>query len=144
LKSKLTKGKDEKYLAKGELHGSSSPFWRSKNTTLKGVGFNYDYADEEGPAKDLRDGISVDDKNMKEPCKGEPLIEKGDLLVTTGMDGIFPKGLNVAIVSKINALKDGDFAYTIEAKPSVENLNDLEVVLVLPPLGFENDELNIF
>ena len=138
LKSKLTKGKEEKYLAKGELRGSSNPFWRSKSTCLKGIGFNYDYADVEGPAKDLRTGFAIDDKNMR----SEPLIEKGDLLVTTGMDGIFPKGLNVAIVSKINALKDGDFAYTIEAKPSVENLNDIEVVLVLPPLGFENSESN--
>jgi len=133
LNSRLTNQKEDKYLAKGELHGSSQPLWRSKGTKLKGIGFNYDYADEEGPARDLKSGKIISDPGSKKVA----LIEKGDLLVTTGLDGIFPKGLNVAIVTKVDDLEDGDYSYNIEAKPTATNLNELEAVLVLPPLGFE-------
>ncbi|NGX33345.1 MAG: hypothetical protein K1060chlam4_01410, partial [Candidatus Anoxychlamydiales bacterium] len=133
LNSRLTNQKEDKYLAKGELHGTSQPLWRSKGTKLKGVGFNYDYADEEGPARDLKSGKIILDPESKRVA----LIEKGDLLVTTGMDGIFPKGLNVGLVTKVYDLEDGDYAYNIEAKPTASNLNEIEVVLILPPLGFE-------
>jgi len=140
LGNKLTKDREEKYLAKGELHGCSNPFWRSRGVTLKGIGFNYDYPDEEGPARDLRKGSIISDANLN--LKEEALLEVGDLLRTTGMDGVFPKGLNVAIVSKVHDLKDGDYAYEIEAKPTVVNLNELEFVFVLPPLESEkNDNL---
>lgn len=138
LNSRLTHQKEDKFLAKGELHGASHPLWRSKGTYLKGIGFNYDYADEEGPARDLKSGRVVTDPESKSIA----LIEKGDLLVTTGMDGIFPKGLNVAIVTKVHDLEDGDYAYNIEAKPNCANLNELEVVLVLPPSGFEIEDQN--
>lgn len=134
--SRLTNQKEDRYLAKGELHGASHPLWRSKGTKLKGIGFNYNYADEEGLARDLKSGKIIADPNSV----NEPLIEKGDLLVTTGMDGIFPKGLNVAFVTKVHDLEDGDFAYNIEAKPTAANLNELEVVLVLPPIGFEGED----
>ncbi|HEU64022.1 MAG TPA: rod shape-determining protein MreC [Chlamydiae bacterium] len=140
LNSRLTNQKEDKYLAKGELHGTSQPLWRSKGTKLKGIGFNYDYADEEGPARDLKSGKIILDPESKSVL----LIEKGDLLVTTGMDGIFPKGLNVGIVTKVYNLEDGDYAYNIEVKSTCANLNELEVVLVLPPLGFEMDEQNPF
>lgn len=136
LREKLSKKKDEKYLAKGELQGASHPLWRSKGTKLKGIGFNYDYADEEGPKRVLKSGKVIGASNLK----SEPLLEKGDLLVTTGMDGLFPKGLNVAIVSRVFPLEDGDFSYNIEAKPTCANLNELEVVMVLPPLGFSVEE----
>ncbi len=140
LNNKLTNQKQDKYLAKGELHGASHPLWRSKGIKLRGIGFNYDYADEEGPARDLKSG-----KIITQPeSQGITLIEKGDLLVTTGMDGIFPKGLNVAIVTKVEDLEDGDFAYNIEAIPTASNLNELEVVLVLPPLDFEIKEQKTF
>ena len=47
----------EHLLAKGEVHGKSGPLWASKNILLQGTGFNYDFADEVGPARDLRTGI---------------------------------------------------------------------------------------
>ncbi|MBS0627702.1 MAG: hypothetical protein JSS09_05780, partial [Verrucomicrobia bacterium] len=59
------------YLAKGELFGSSLPLWRSRGQTLQGVGFNYDFPDEEGPARDLRTG-EVLSKNHE---KGVPLLK---------------------------------------------------------------------
>lgn len=135
----LSADKEEKYLAKGEIHGSSQPLWRSKGTILKGVGFNYDYPDEEGPARSLKSGEVIDKNNVN--FKTEPLLEIGDLLVTTGMDGVFPKGLHVAIVSKVQDVNDGDYAYEIEAKPTASNLNELEYVFVLPPINVENNNL---
>ncbi|MBN2479883.1 MAG: hypothetical protein JXA94_06615 [Parachlamydiales bacterium] len=134
LSQKLTQNNEDKYLAKGELHGSSLPLFRSKGQVLKGVGFNYDYADIEGAQRDLRKGNVLQD-NIQ--IKTDPLLKKGDLLVTTGMDGIFPANLHVGIVSKVEDLQDGDFAYEIEAKPMVSNLNELEFVFVMPSLDFQ-------
>lgn len=135
MSKKLSDDKEEKYLAKGELCGSSQPLWRSKGLILKGAGFNYDYSDVEGPARSLTSGEALDKNNIN--FKTEPLLENGDLLITTGMDGIFPKGLHVAIVSKVSDVNDGDYAYEIEAKPTATNLNELEYVFVLPPINFE-------
>lgn len=135
----LSQDKEEKYLAKGELNGSSQPLWRCKGLILKGVGFNYDYPDSEGPAGSLQSKEGID-KNVLN-IKTEPLLEIGDLLITTGMDGVFPKGLHVAVVTKVNDINDGDYAYEIEARPTAANLNELEYVFVLPPVNFESKEL---
>lgn len=115
--------REGQYLAKGELHGSGNPLWRSKGHRLKGVGFNYDFLDEEGVPIDLRSSNPV-------------LIKAGDLLVTTGLDGIFPKGLQVGIVNHVETLKEGDYFYSIEAKPVLENFDNLTFVFILPPLNF--------
>jgi hypothetical protein len=48
--------RDGEYLAKGELYGSSSALWRGRSEILMGIGFNYDFEDEEGPARELRSG----------------------------------------------------------------------------------------
>ncbi len=121
-------------LAKGELHGNSAPLWRCPNQTLYGVGFNYDYADQEGPARDLRSGTPLSGSK-----KGEafPLLRPGDLLITTGMDGIFPPGLRVGVVSRIGPLKEGACSYELEAKAALGNLHELTHVRVFPPLNFE-------
>lgn len=129
LKQRLSQTEEDWYLAKGELMGSGSSLWRSRNVILKGRGFNYDYEDAEGPARDLRKGT---------PRSGDlpalPLLKVGDLLVTSGMDGFFPAGLEVAIITKAYDLKPGAYAYDLEAKPVVENFSDLHSVFVLPPL----------
>lgn len=134
VKDRITQDPKGLYLAKGELHGSSYPLWRSRSQTLKGIGFNYDFPDAEGSARDLLNGkpytsASEDDK--------VPLLKVGDLLVTSGLDGIFPPGLHVGIVSKLFDLEDGSFYYNLEAKPTAGNLDDLSQVFVLPPVNFE-------
>ena len=113
------------YLAKGEMHGSSAPLFRSLSPILKGVGFNYDFSDEEGEARELRTGSGAGGSL--------PLIKVGDLLVTTGMDGIFPPDLLVAQVTAISTLKEGGCSYGLEARSTVANLEDLRDVFVLPP-----------
>lgn len=111
------------YLAKGELHGSSNPLWRSRGQLLHGIGFNFDFADEEGPPRELRSAI--------------PILKVNDTLVTTGMDGVFPAGLHVATVTNVHLLREGDYYYEIEAEPSAGNLNNLSVVYVMPPVGYD-------
>lgn len=113
----------ERYLAKGELHGAGKPLWRTNGELLKGIGFNYDFADEKGPAMDLR----TDD-----------IIKVNDLLVTTGMDGVFPPGFSVARVTKLYPLKEGDYFYEIEALPTAGQLQDISLVFILAPLGYDS------
>jgi len=112
---------EDGYLAKGEVHGSSAPFWRSRGPLLRGIGFNFDYPDDEGPPRELKGGV--------------PILKEGDLLVTSGLDGVFPSGIQVGTVAKIDPLKEGSYSYEIEVRPSVSNLNDLQTLFVLPPIG---------
>jgi rod shape-determining protein MreC len=127
------------FLAKGEIYGSSQPLWKSEGILLQGIGFNYDFPDEEGPARDLRTGRFINDHSNKPAM---PIIKVGDALVTTGLDGVFPPGLDVAAVTKIYPLKEGDYFYEIEAKPAAGNLYDLSYVFVIPPATPESSILN--
>ncbi|HSX37726.1 MAG TPA: rod shape-determining protein MreC [Chlamydiales bacterium] len=132
IKETFKSASKEIYLAKGELRGAGAPFWRSKDLILKGSGFNYDYPDAEGPSRDLRSG-----KVFKGPDPSTPLIVEGDLLVTSGLDGVFPKGLSVGIATIVSPLQEGSFSYEIEARPTACCLNDLKIVFVLPPVSGE-------
>jgi len=133
----LQDGKGSWHLAKGEIQGASQPMWRSLGSTLKGTGFNYDFPDRYGPARDLRTGIPYGEQNKPRLA----LLKERDLLVTTGMDGVFPEGLKVAQVSKVEPLKEGDYYYEIEAYPTAGNLQELAWVHVLPPISYDpNDQ----
>lgn len=101
---------------KGELLGSSSPMWRAKSKVLKGMIFNTDSAVE------------------------TPKLHVGDLLLTTGYDGIFPEGLQVGVVCDVGAIREGAASYSFEAKPAALDLNEIKLVFVMPPLGFIQDE----
>ncbi len=108
------------YLAKGEMNGVRTSLLRNRSTVLRGVGFNYDFEDEEGPSRNLVSTV--------------PLIQKGDLLVTTGMDGVFPSGLKVGQVSHVYPLCEGGSAYEVDAAALAGNFNDISFVMILPPL----------
>ncbi len=56
-------------------------------------------------------------------------IQEGDLLITSGLDGIYPKGLAVATVVKVRKHEAAAFQ-TVVAKPTV-GLSRLEEALVL-------------
>ncbi|MCE2982715.1 MAG: rod shape-determining protein MreC [Parachlamydia sp.] len=128
LKSHLQGIKKTWYLAKGEIRGSNE-------LSLKGTGFNYDFPDEKGGPYDLREGFHL-------PKQGAaiPLVKVHDILVTTGLDGIFPEGLRVARVEKILPLKEGDYFFELEAAPLSSHIEGLSLVFVLPPTGLDIHE----
>ncbi|MBA3721817.1 MAG: hypothetical protein H0W88_05390 [Parachlamydiaceae bacterium] len=140
VKETLQPSKKTWYLAKGELQGSVRSSGRVQNQILKGSGFNFDFSDAYGDARDLRTGRLLND-NKSTPI---PILKVHDILVTTGLDGIFPPNLQVAIIEKIELLKEGDYYYELEARPMAGNLNELSLVLVIPPLNqIEENERNI-
>lgn len=137
IQAKLNRNTPTWRLAKGELRGSGHPLWKNNGQILKGVGFNYDFPDEDGPARDLRSGKPLDNSSK---ANAMPILKVNDLLVTSGMDGVFPAGLQVAEVTKIHMLKEGDYYYELEAMPTAGNLDDLSLVFVLPPVGYDPEE----
>jgi len=58
-------------------------------------------------------------------------VNEGDKIISSGMGGVFPKGLTIGVVSKIAKKKQGLFQ-EIEVVPSVD-LSRLEEMLVLLP-----------
>lgn len=116
-------------LAKGEVNGSGTPLWRGYRNQVRGIGFNYWFADEAGPARDLKSGAVIPSSGKGEQM---PILQVGDLLVTTGMDGIFPAGLHVAKVEKIEPLREGSATFELEAIPTAGNLIGLTHVYILP------------
>jgi rod shape-determining protein MreC len=112
------------YLAKGEVQGMRYPLWRSRGTVLRGLGFNYDFEDVEGPSRSLR---AKKDET--------PLIQSGDTVITTGMDGLFPAGLRVGVVSKVYSLKEGSCSYEADIQSFVEEFENLVFLTVLPALS---------
>lgn len=137
FKERLSEDCEGWYLAKGILQGSGTPLWRSVNHTLRGIGFNYDFPDAFGPARELETGKPVDAKSA---LPAVPIIKVHDLLVTTGLDGVFPPGLSVAEVTKIHPLKEGGYTYEIEAVPVVGNLDSLQTLFVIPPVGYDEED----
>lgn len=97
-------------LARGFLVGQSDPFWLFHKSHLVGFGFH----DE-----------------------GKNNLSEGDLLQTTGMDGVFPKGLLVAKVTKLTLPKEGNRNFALEAVACVKSLSNLDVVFILPSLQIE-------
>jgi rod shape-determining protein MreC len=120
-------------LAKGELHGSGLPLWRHDGRILQGIGFNYDFADEEGPARDLRSGRPVGQSQGALLA----LVEVSDTLVTSGLDGLFPAGLEVAEVTALRPLREGDYFFELEAQVAAGDLDALSLVAILPPVTSE-------
>lgn len=110
------------FLAKGILTGSSNPIWRSRSLLLHGIGFNYDFGDEEGPPRTLHETSDI------------PLFQRGDALLTTGMDGVFPPGLLVAFVTEVVPMKEGAVSCDLKAKISLPEFSDLTKVTILPPI----------
>ena len=125
------------YLAKGIIKGRSLPLWRSPGQRLKGIGFNYDFSDEEGSARDLATGKLSDDPYSA----SQTIVEVGDVLITTGYDGVFPANLKVGIVDTVAKLKEGDYYYELTAIPAALDLDKLDIVFVLPPQGYDPDDL---
>ncbi|SPN73856.1 rod shape-determining protein MreC,rod shape-determining protein MreC,rod shape-determining protein MreC [Chlamydia serpentis] len=115
----LIQGEQEnQILSRGILSGIGGAFWREGSLSLEGEGFC--------------------------SSEGKSLLP-GDILVTTGLDGIFPPGLLVARVTKVKAPRDGACTFKIEAQPLERNMMELSRLFILPPLEFNpNDRPDIF
>jgi rod shape-determining protein MreC len=59
-------------------------------------------------------------------------LEEGELLVTAGVDGVFPKGIPVGVVTRITPGAETLFP-TVEARPTADLDRQEEVVLLLRP-----------
>lgn len=118
------------YLAKGEVNGMSPGWMRQRRPLLLGSGFNYDFADREGPSRDLRTGAPLEKGSM---VPALPLVQLEDKIITTGLDGAFPYGLDIGVIKKIRPLKEGDYAFELEIEPAAHQLPSLNVVFILPP-----------
>ncbi len=134
-KAELNHDAETWYLAKGVICGAGSPLWRDRTHSLKGYGFNYDFSDSEGVARELATG-----KPLEGGGRAVPIIRENDLLVTTGMDGVFPVGLRVAEVVRVHPLREGAYTYEIDAVPVVKNLDSLQTVYIIPKIGFDPNE----
>lgn len=108
IQQNLLKGEEgSQLLGRGELEGSIHEALKTASLEVKGVAFNYE---EEGNSS----------------------FSEGDLLVTTGLDGVFYKGLPVAQVSFVDKEKREEPFYKIRAKLLATDLFSLQHVTVLP------------
>lgn len=96
------------YFARGILQGSKGA-GLLRHSLVKGLGFTSSYAEE-------------------------ARIALGDILVTTGLDGLFPAGLVVAEVVRIFPVEEGEPTFEFEARLSFQGWDSATALFVLPPL----------
>lgn len=126
-----TSTKDILFLAKGQLRGSKS---KEKPILIDGVGFTCDFEDIFSTKRDLRTGQAhPHDERIA-------IVKPGDILETTGLDGVFPRGLPVALVKEVLPLVEGATSYTIKASPLLHSFPSFEYLSVLPRLPREIDK----
>ncbi len=116
LKTK-TAGEKPLHLAKGEISGLTQN--SEGHPLLRGEGFQYDFGDLHGASSDLRSSKTA-------------LILPHDLLVTSGLDGIFPEGLAVGEVDTVFPLMEGATSYQILIRPALDPRSSPKWVAVLP------------
>lgn len=83
---------------------------------------------QDSRARGVVEGIGASYCELKYVAKQTP-IRVGDSVVTSGMDGVFPKGLIIGVVSKV-AVETGTLLQNIELKVAVD-FGKLEEVLVV-------------
>jgi rod shape-determining protein MreC len=87
-----------------------------------------DAFDQRSRARGIIAGVVEDGLSMKYVDRSED-IKPGDMIVTSGMDGIFPRGLLVGTIARVSQEGPGLFL-NIEVKAAV-NFRELEEVMVL-------------
>lgn len=99
---------------------------KSALTTARGYlcGFKY----EKGKAQFQGEGFQGEKEDL----------QVGDLLVTSGLDGIFPEGLFVARITALMPTEPGFLSHRLRAAPSYP-YDHLPALFVLPPVSEEPD-----
>ncbi|HJU09702.1 MAG TPA: rod shape-determining protein MreC [Candidatus Binataceae bacterium] len=87
-----------------------------------------DAFDQRSRARGIIAGIVDDGLTMKYVDRSED-IKSGDTIITSGMDGIFPRGLLVGTVARVSQQRPGLFL-NVEVRAAV-NFRELEQVLIL-------------
>lgn len=116
LSSLDARDNDEESYFHGILKGTGTPLWNKHFSCLKGHGL------------------------FKNGCEKKMILKQGDILETTGFDGIFPPGLPVAEVFEVMPSKEGDYAIELSALPLIKDFDLLKEVIVLPSLNFDFDD----
>ena len=80
-----------------------------------------------------------DERLTAKHLPSEANILEGDLIVTSGSSGVFPKGLPVGTVTKIFATKSG-ITRTAEIRPLVDLKNTEEFFIILDPGTIDDRE----
>lgn len=87
-----------------------------------------DVITQDSRARGVVEGIGAEHCELRYVSKQAP-VRMGDTVLTSGMDGVFPKGLLVGSVSKV-AVETGTLLQNVEVKVAVD-LEKLEEVLVV-------------
>lgn len=117
LEDSLSLSEQNDFALRGIVCGRGDPIWKPEASILSGSDFGF-----------------VDGKT----------IEVGDVLVTTGLDGVFPPGLLVATVNEVLPKSEGSCSLKIKAQSLAPDCSTVDF-LVLPPMDFNpNDRPDIF
>ena len=93
---------------------------------------------QDGRARGVVEGLGSSSCELKYVGK-ESVVRAGDVVVTSGMDGVFPKGLNIGSVSRV-APETGTLLQRIDLKPAVDFSKLEEVLIVVGERQQKGDE----
>jgi rod shape-determining protein MreC len=117
-----------------DAQGIFGQVWRVNSHTSEAILISD--AEHAIPVKSNRSGVRTIAVGTGDPDRlllpfvtGESDIRKGDLLVSTGMGGVFPPGYPVARVTRVERSAKATFAI-VEARPTAALDRDSEVLLV--------------
>jgi rod shape-determining protein MreC len=88
-----------------------------------------DAIDERSRARGVVEGLTEEICELRYTVRTDD-IQQGDVLVTSGLGGTFPKGIPVGVVSKVDRKQFGITQY-VEVRPSADFRNLEEVTVVL-------------
>jgi rod shape-determining protein MreC len=88
-----------------------------------------DAVDERSRAHGVIEGLTEDTAEMRYTVRTDD-IQPGDILVSSGLGGIFPKNIPVGVVSKVDRKQFG-ITQKVEVKPSVDFSKIEEVIVVV-------------
>jgi rod shape-determining protein MreC len=93
-----------------------------------------DAVDERSRARGVVEGLTDEMAQLRYVLRTDD-IQPGDVMISSGLGGIFPKGVPVGVVSKVNRKTFG-ITQEVEIKPSVD-FTKVEEVLVITASGSE-------